>query len=419
MSDATFKILGSVTGFSASGATCVAGELSFSWNAVTNATHYDIFRLNETTGEFESFAANLTGTTHTVGSLTPGTTMWFYIAAKNNISGAIGNRSNAISGVVSTGGGGLGAIGSINGQSIVCSATAAPYSIAAVSGATLYTWTAPPGATIASGQGTTNITINYTGASNGNVSVFASAGSCQTPTVTLGVTVGPASVASPASGGNQTVTACPPNPIPTLTATATVGAGHTVIWYNAATGGSVVASPTLSTVGTVTYYASSQHTASGCESPTRTPVVLTIDAAPPATISASGPISFCQGGSVMLTANSGSSYTWSNGATTQSITVTSSGTFTVVVTQTGGCTGTSSPTTVTVNPIPLQISQPVVRSVSVMVAMLYSPHPPEVHGYGVMVRRPNYHRWNNRIIYGNGYECKRLFCNFICNNYSS
>ncbi len=354
ISDLNFKILGITTGLTPNGLSCTAGDISFTWNAVTNATHYDIYVLNAVSGNYELLAGNLTGTSYTASGLTPGATLWFYIVSKNNTTGAVGPPSNpAVSGTVSNGGGGLGAIGSINGQTTVCgSPVAEPYSTSAVSGANNYTWTAPPGAFIASGQGTTNITINYTGASSGNVSVFASNGSCQTSTTTLAITVGPGSVAAPASGGNQTATSCPPNPTPTLTATATVPAGHTVVWYTAASGGSIVASPTLNSVGTITYYAASRNTSSGCESNIRTAVVLTINLAPPPSITAGGPITFCQGGSVLLTANSGTSYTWSNGVTSQSITVNASGTFTVVVTQPGGCTATSSPVTITVNPVP-------------------------------------------------------------------
>lgn len=71
-----------------------------------------------------------------------------------------------------------------------------------------------------------------------------------------------------------------------------------------------------------------------------------------ASITADGPLTFCQGGSVTLTANTGSSYMWSNGATTQSITVSNAGTYTVDVTNSYRCTATSSPVTVTVNTLP-------------------------------------------------------------------
>ncbi len=71
-----------------------------------------------------------------------------------------------------------------------------------------------------------------------------------------------------------------------------------------------------------------------------------------ANITASGPTLFCPGGAVVLTASAGNSYLWSNGATTQSITVTASGSYTVTVTNASGCSATSAATIVTVNPLP-------------------------------------------------------------------
>jgi len=70
------------------------------------------------------------------------------------------------------------------------------------------------------------------------------------------------------------------------------------------------------------------------------------------TISASGATTFCQGGSVTLTSSSATGNVWSNGATTQSITVSGSGTYTVYV-DNGTCTSaTSAATTVAVNELP-------------------------------------------------------------------
>ncbi|MEZ4840356.1 MAG: hypothetical protein R2821_02270 [Flavobacteriaceae bacterium] len=71
-------------------------------------------------------------------------------------------------------------------------------------------------------------------------------------------------------------TECEQNPIQTLTATATAPAGSTIVWYNASSGGSVVANPTLNAVGTITYYAESENTTTGCTSVSRTAVTLTI-----------------------------------------------------------------------------------------------------------------------------------------------
>lgn len=354
VSDNNFKILGTVTGFSASGISCNAGEVIFNWTAVTNASHYDIYTLDAATGQFVTFATNLSGTTHTATGLTPNALMWFTIRAKNSTSSAESERANAVSVVVSNGGGGIGTVGAITGQTTICGTPSnVMYSISSVSGATSYNWTAPPGASIVSGQGTTTIAINYnTGSSSGNVSVSASNGSCSTAPSTLAITVGSTAVSAPTTGGNQAQTVCAGNPVPTLTATATVPAGHTLLWYNAASGGTTVANPTLSSVGTITYYAASVNNSTGCESAERTAVSLTITSVPAASHTAGGPVTFCQGGTVVLTANSGSSYLWSNGATTQAITLNTSGSYTVTVT-TSGCTSTSSATTVTVNPLPV------------------------------------------------------------------
>jgi len=67
-------------------------------------------------------------------------------------------------------------------------------------------------------------------------------------------------------------------------------------------------------------------------------------------IAHSGAITFCEGGSVSLTASSGAVYLWSTGETTQDITVTESDDYTVTVTNGSGCSATSPPLTVTVLP---------------------------------------------------------------------
>ena len=67
------------------------------------------------------------------------------------------------------------------------------------------------------------------------------------------------------------------------------------------------------------------------------------------TISVYGSTSFCAGNSVILTAPIASGYLWSDGETTQSITVTTSGSYTVKVTNSSGCQSINSdPIVVTV-----------------------------------------------------------------------
>jgi gliding motility-associated-like protein len=70
-------------------------------------------------------------------------------------------------------------------------------------------------------------------------------------------------------------------------------------------------------------------------------------------ISPSGATTFCQGGSVNLDAGTGySAYHWNTGSTSQTITASTSGTYSVTVTSVTGCTSGSSSQVVTVNPLP-------------------------------------------------------------------
>lgn len=77
-----------------------------------------------------------------------------------------------------------------------------------------------------------------------------------------------------------------------------------------------------------------------------------VNTSPTATITAGGATTFCQGGSVLLTASAGASYLWSTGATTQSITASSTGNYSVVVTNAAGCASASASQSVTVNANP-------------------------------------------------------------------
>ncbi|MEP7171109.1 MAG: T9SS type A sorting domain-containing protein [Bacteroidota bacterium] len=82
--------------------------------------------------------------------------------------------------------------------------------------------------------------------------------------------------------------------------------------------------------------------------------------APNATILASGPTTFCDGGSVVLSAIGGnpfSQYLWSTGETTQNITVTTAGTYYVAIAQSfTGCASVSAPVTVTTTTIAASIT---------------------------------------------------------------
>ena len=77
---------------------------------------------------------------------------------------------------------------------------------------------------------------------------------------------------------------------------------------------------------------------------------LTINSLPTANIT--GTLSFCAGSSTVLTATSASSYLWSTGQTTRELTVTSGGSYSVTITDSNGCSATSSTVTVTEHPLP-------------------------------------------------------------------
>ncbi len=131
--------------------------------------------------------------------------------------------------------------------------------------------------------------------------------------------------------------------------TSSYGSGNS--WSNAATTNSI----TVTSSGS---YSVTYTDGSGCSS-TSAPVVVTVNPTPTSpTITPSGALTFCDGGSVDLSSSQGSGNAWSNSATSQTITVTTSGTYDVTYTDGNGCSATSSPITVTVNanPTPPTIS---------------------------------------------------------------
>jgi len=96
-------------------------------------------------------------------------------------------------------------VGPITGPSTVCAgANGVAYTVEPVANATSYTWTLPPGATIATGAGTTSITVNYsTTATSGDITVAGTNDCGNGPSSSLSVTVNPL----PAAAGTITGTA--------------------------------------------------------------------------------------------------------------------------------------------------------------------------------------------------------------------
>ena len=120
--------------------------------------------------------------------------------------------------------------------------------------------------------------------------------------------------------------------------------GSSYLWSTGATTSSI--SPT--TAGSYTVEVTDVN---GCKK-TSSATVVSVNTLPTSTITAGGATTFCQGASVSLTSSNGSSYLWSTGATTSSISPTTAGSYTVEVTDANGCKKISTATDVIVNTIP-------------------------------------------------------------------
>jgi gliding motility-associated-like protein len=132
-----------------------------------------------------------------------------------------------------------------------------------------------------------------------------------------------------------------------LTLTATGGVNGNYRWYTTASGGSALAGETNGTFAillltvTTAYYVSL--TDAFCES-NRVAITATVNSSPAApVITVTGNTTVCNNQTAILSAPSGfASYLWSTGATTQQITVGTTGIFTVQVTDAFGCSSPAS-----------------------------------------------------------------------------
>ncbi len=192
---------------------------------------------------------------------------------------------------------------------------------------------------------------SYTATASGSYTVVVTSGGCSSTSPATTVTVSAAPSATISAGGATTF--CNGG---SVTLSANTGTGLTHLWRKNGINisGATTSSYTATTAGSYTVVV----TSGGC-STTSAATSVTVNAAPTASVTASGATSFCTGGNVLLTAATGTGYTyqWRNngtnisGATSNTYSATASGSYTVVVTG-NGCSTTSAATTVTVSAAP-------------------------------------------------------------------
>lgn len=193
----------------------------------------------------------------------------------------------------------------------------------------------------------TSSTIEVTTSGSYSV-VYTNAQGCSASSAPLVITVNPAPSISAGTVNDPSTCATTTGSIEV----AGTGSG-TVSWTGTATGssGSVTLPFTIPALAAGSYNITFTD-GTGCVSNLLTQALT--DPTPPAapTISAGGATTFCSGGSVVLTSSYASGNTWSTTATSQNITVSTSGSYSVTHTDINGCSASSAPIIVTVNPTP-------------------------------------------------------------------
>jgi hypothetical protein len=174
-------------------------------------------------------------------------------------------------------------------------------------------------------------------ASNTTYTVIGTDGNGCENTASVAVTVNQLPSATITASGPTDL--CPGAAV-TLTADASVG----YLWTTGSTDGAI-------TVGSEGDYAVTVTDGNGCTN-TSDPVEVNVFETVIAEVNASGPLTFCEGQSVTLTAPDGSGHLWSNGVAAQSITLDESTDVSVSLTDANGCASASAVVSVTVNPLP-------------------------------------------------------------------
>lgn len=290
--------------------TNASGTAAFSWTAASGSPDgYHIYRFDATTGVITRLTTNaVTGTSYSSGTIPFVSGAQYMVRAVKlqvDPSGSYQNLS-------------LGAIGTAAGS--------APVDCLGVPGGS-----AVPGSACNDGNA---CTIN---------DVRNASCQCVGTSITPSATITPSGSTGFCAGGSVVLNA-------------STGTGYTYAWQRNGTtiSGASGSSYTATQAGSYTVTV----TNAGCGI-TSNAINVTVTAQPSATISAGGPTGFCPGGSVVLSASTGTGYTyvWKRNGTTissatgSSYTATQAGSYTVTVSSVG-CSATSAATAVTVGTAP-------------------------------------------------------------------
>jgi hypothetical protein len=194
-------------------------------------------------------------------------------------------------------------------------------------------------------------TLTVSGAAAGSTYLWSTSATTVSITTTVAgvysVTATNASGCTASASGISTVNALPTPSVDNITicagslGTLTANSGVIYVWSN----GSHAATTTVSAAGIYTVTVTNSGSCTAVVSDT-----VTVTAAPTASATSA---SICSGSPATLTASGGSSYIWSTGATTTSISTVTAGTYTVTATNASGCTASANGTATNAsNPTP-------------------------------------------------------------------
>ena len=229
----------------------------------------------------------------------------------------------------------------------LCAGSSVPFSVINLVDGQTYQWK--------NGNVVVGSNSSFSATVSGNYKlVVTNSSGCKDSSGVVAVNIVPAPVATVTPTGPVSI--CSTSSI-TLTVSATTGTTITWLKGKIAISGQTGNTLLVSSAGSYSAVA----TLSGGCTDTSNVVVVNLGSGTPATATASGPTTFCQGGSVNINANSGTglSYVWQRNAVdiggqtnVQLANVGISGAYRVITTNASNCKDTSNVVSVTVNPLP-------------------------------------------------------------------